>query len=168
MTATGVFLALAWAAIGILTLAMAGLLRQIRLIEAHTRHLPSHANLRDIMAFSDAIGPLLSGDSPAFLLLVDANCATCRELMPVLGPLSSRCTIIVGNIAGGVRNAPAGVSTLDSGIARNLAQAWGVRATPYLAVINRDLDVVDARPLGSVDDFRAYFDAALSSRSHEM
>jgi hypothetical protein len=83
-------LILAWIAIAMLALAMAGLLRQVRILSAQMSHTPLRASAligSPIPEFQDAS---LQWDRPTLLLFVTADCSVCQERLRELESLAEQ------------------------------------------------------------------------------
>lgn len=139
-------LLLSWAAILLLALVVAGLVRQVH---ALSRTAPHHTT---------GLGPAPGAPAPAFerlgpglVLFLDAECGVCTEVLEAAatleGPLHA---VFSGPPAGGV---PPGATVLP-GEQDGLFAAYGVPATPFAVLVGTDGRVRAAEPVGSPEALR--------------
>jgi cytochrome oxidase Cu insertion factor (SCO1/SenC/PrrC family) len=83
-------LILAWIAIAMLALAMAGLLRQVRALSAQMTQTPVRANALTGAPAPEFQGTALQRDRPTLLLFVSANCNVCQERLRELESLADQ------------------------------------------------------------------------------
>jgi hypothetical protein len=80
MSVLAAALTLAWGCLGVLTLAMAGMLRQLRELQTEVVQLRSEQGMQP---WRDTMGrrvPRLAGAGPAVLLVLDPGCGLCAEV----------------------------------------------------------------------------------------
>jgi hypothetical protein len=149
-------LILAWVAIGLLGLAMSGLVRQIHALAAGQRVAG--------FALGPAIGspaPELGGNGkvwtrPTALLFVDDNCPSCAELLPEFATLAEST-----NGAGFAAVFPGSATGFTSSVVQALEgqeaafERFRIPATPFGVVVGADGLVVAAEPIGSAAALRA-------------
>jgi hypothetical protein len=85
MSVLAAMLTLAWGCLVVLTLAMAGMLRQLRELQAEVVALRSEQGLQPWRATVGHQIPQLAGAGPAILLVLDPGCGLCDE---VYGPFT--------------------------------------------------------------------------------
>jgi hypothetical protein len=73
-------LALAWGCLIVLTLAMAGMLRQLRELQTEVVQLRSEQGMQPWRATMGRRVPQLAGTGPAVLLILDPGCGLCDEV----------------------------------------------------------------------------------------
>lgn len=148
-------LLLAWVAIVLLALAVAGLMRQV--------HLLLTERSVEGTAVSAPPGPrLLPADLMAvgaerIVLFASTTCVACSEVMPVMAEYSTRagtsCTVITA--AARHPQWPDELTYREN--AADLFEQFGVTATPHaLRIVGSE--VVDSAPVGSVEALRRLID----------
>lgn len=152
-------LVLAWLAIAVLALAMAGLLRQLVLLRTAV-----------IAPAAGGLGPVFGSPAPVLpgidytgrrtvLLFADDECESCRSIVDALdstGRNTSNPAVVVLFKAG----APAQPAAPERQFVhqRELFDRLGVNVTPFAVMVDGDARIVAAEPLGSApmfDEFRA-------------
>ncbi|HJT04810.1 MAG TPA: hypothetical protein VJ757_14480 [Pseudonocardiaceae bacterium] len=79
MSVLAATLTLAWGCLAVLTLAMAGMLRQLRELQAEVGALRSEHGMQPWRATMGRQVPQLAGAGPAILLVLDPGCGLCDE-----------------------------------------------------------------------------------------
>lgn len=140
-------LVLAWVAIALLTLSVAGLMRQVHLLlterAADGTPVPAAERAPALPA------GLLAGDRDGVVVFASASCVACSQIMPVLvehcAAAGRSCTVVTP--AERHPRWPDGLTYREH--AADLFERFGVVATPHaLRVV--DGAVVDAAPVGSI------------------
>jgi hypothetical protein len=136
----------AWAAILILGMAVAGLLRQVRLLAA-TGRLGPRVQVGPIVGVP---APPLSNDEdlhgPALILFAARNCRGCAEVVPAFADGGKRD---VERLVIYAEEQPGYLPVRTLGNQQRTFDRWNVSVTPFLAAIDSDLRVVAASPVGS-------------------
>jgi hypothetical protein len=153
-------LALAWIAILLLALAVAGLNRQTRML--------ANAGSQAL-----AMGPIRGAPAPGLrdhldrypgmklLLFVDATCAACRvalEEADRLATLGTDPTFIAVFEAGTNGLRPANVNVIAE--ARNAFTQYNVQVRPFAVLIDAAMQVLAARPVGSREALSSFVNEA--------
>jgi len=149
-------LLLAWLAIALLGLAMAGLVRQFHLFAAG-----QGLNVRPVGPPIGSRMPAVAGTSvgrPAVVLFADTDCATCAEILPHFRAYADRLTrwSFVAVYPGSSAADEAGRMVAVRG-ARDLFSELAVAVTPFLVLVDADGYVTDSRAVGSVEALHAMF-----------
>ncbi len=153
-------LLLAWLAIAVLALAMAGLLRQVVILR--TAMLPPAAG---------RMGPAIGSPAPQLpgidytekwtvLLFADEECESCRSILSAMGAAgesTSMAEVVVLFKAGanGHRVDPERLFVNQG----DLFDRLGVAVTPFAVLVDSDARIAAAEPLGSaamLSEFRAF------------
>ena len=137
-------LVLAWAAI-IMALAMSGILRQLHALES-VRLPPLTLNSSVLTDFGDQ-------KNASCLFFVEPGCPSCERLLQRLPTLvsanSDGPSFVVVPVRGRIEFQDPNIHTAAQGT--EWAEALGIPATPYGAVIRSDGHVALTMPLGSDD-----------------
>jgi len=80
MSVLAAALTLAWGCLAVLTLAMAGMLRQLRELQTEVVALRSEQGMQPWRATMGRRVPQLAGAGPAILLVLDPGCGLCDEV----------------------------------------------------------------------------------------
>jgi hypothetical protein len=150
-------LVLAWVAIILLALSVAGLMRQVHLLltERTADRTPASDQMPPRMLPVD----LMAGGSERIVLFASTTCVACSEVMPVMVEYSQRsgtsCTVVTA----AARHAQWPDELVYRENAADLFEQFGVAATPHaLRIVGGE--VVDSAPVGSVDALRRFIDGA--------
>lgn len=145
---------LTWITIGLLTLAVTGLIRQVRILSMQA--------LRSVSQGHPELGSRLSNlpgtneQKLRVLFYSDPACTVCRERLrefmagvESLISTSSQMFVVVAGSASVPDAAEREVTAQTLENRQDLFQQLHVRATPFVAVISSDDVLLAARPLGS-------------------
>ena len=147
-------LVVTWLAIVVLTLALAGLTRQVRDLAAAVRS----RGRSPLAPQLDAIPSLRStdGTSRTVLLVIDDVCTTCRLVAPEFAILARHVTGQEFRVLTYTEGARAGldgadiVVDVDEDTYRQLNLPW----RPALVLVDADGTVLEAKPVGSIESLR--------------
>ncbi|TDC58392.1 hypothetical protein E1281_01760 [Actinomadura sp. KC345] len=144
-------LLLSWVAILLLSLVVAGLVRQVHALSRGAPH-------------RTALGPAPGAAAPAFdrlgpglLLFLDRDCGVCTEVLAAAGGLDGPLhAIFAGPPPGGVppSGPPRPGLTVLADEQDGLFADYGVPATPFAVLVGADGRVRAAEPVGSPDTLR--------------
>jgi hypothetical protein len=146
MTFTTAAVLLTWLALLVLALALAGVIRQVRV-------LAGGAGARVLVgpAVGTAAPPLAGGrpvPRPALVVFAEPDCPTCSDVLPALqnglGTQLEKLVLYPGSAPPG----EAGIETLSH--QQEAFDGWNVVVTPFVAVVDAGGDVVAAGAVGSV------------------
>jgi hypothetical protein len=146
MTFTIAALLVAWSAILILTMALAGVLRQLRTLAATGTLTPRVSVGPPLGAAAPPLPAAESLPKPLVLLFADRDCPGCAEVVPAFAngfaPGTSKLVIYSGEAT-----EPVGVPVLaDQEAAFKL---WNIPVTPFCVVVDGRGRVAAAGPVGS-------------------
>lgn len=161
MSFTASALVVSWAAIGLLALAMGGLLRQVRELsrKLESPGMPLESDAPRVVTELGEL-ELSSPDAATFVLFVDANCSSCREVVPHFATLAASMPH-VNFVTMYERDAIVGVASGSAAVLTDASVAFArlrIPMTPFVAVAGHDFEVVKAAPVGStalLDEFVA-------------
>ncbi|WP_067458309.1 hypothetical protein [Actinomadura macra] len=142
-------LLLSWAAILLLALVVAGLVRQVHALSQAAPARGAHG--------TTALGPAAGTRAPAFdrlgpglLLFVDSECGVCTDVLATAGELGGPLHAIFSGAAPGT---PFPGTVLD-GERDGLFADYGVPATPFAVLVGEDGRVRASEPVGSPEALR--------------
>lgn len=140
----------AWVAIILLALALSGVIRQLRVIEAKLGELSAthgQASRRSVLALDGHLDPA----RVTCLYFVDRGCPSCERLLKALPAVAAvhadELSFVVAAMRGGIEVQGDLLRPATDG--GSLAQAFGVPATPYGVAVTPRGVVVASAPLGS-------------------
>lgn len=172
MTFTTAALLLAWAAILTLTLAVAGLLGQVRSLR---REATSGLRVRLGPAVGEAAPPLaipsVQVPRPALVLFADQNCEVCTEVIPAFATRNGRdgatdedvtkVIVFPGDASETAGEHASQYSAITLTNQRDAFEAWNIRATPYCVFIDDSGRVLAAGPVGSRESLNRFMERVL-------
>ncbi|WP_242906392.1 hypothetical protein [Actinomadura terrae] len=140
-------LLLSWAAILLLALVVAGLVRQV-----HALGAPQG---------SSALGPVVGGRAPAFdrlgpglLLFVDRDCGACADVLAAAGDLGGPLHAVFAGAAPDAPDAPGLPGTVLAFERGGLFADYRIPATPFAVLVGEDGRVRASEPVGSAEALR--------------
>jgi hypothetical protein len=147
-------LVLAWVAIVLLALSVAGLMRQVHLLL--TERAAERTPAPDRMTLP---ADLMAVGVERIVLFASTTCVACSEVMPVMVEYSRRrgtsCTVVTA----AARHPQWSEDLVYRENAADLFEQFGVSATPHaLRIVGGE--VVDSAPVGSVEALRRFVDGA--------
>lgn len=150
-------LLLAWVAIVLLALAVAGLMRQVHLLL--TERSADGTPAAGPPAARTLPADLMAVGSERIVLFASTSCVACSEVMPVMAEYSRRsgtsCTVITA----AARHPDWPDELVYRENAADLFEQFGVEATPHaLRIVGGE--VVDSAPVGSVEALRRLVDGS--------
>lgn len=160
---------LAWGAIAVLALAMAGILRQVRaltmLIAGNAA--PAAGPQRGQAVPAELLAGAFRNGAGAGRLLVfmDGDCPACAELAPQLAALGERGV----GVRLVFRDSAREIAGAKLGVLEGMSESFerlGVPATPYVVRVGHGGTVADAAPVGSPEALRRFVER--EEVSHEL
>jgi len=155
-------LLLAWLAIGLLSLAMAGLIRQVRMLSSG----PGLARLSTPQLIGKPVPDLGDGrtdwSKPTVLLFVTSDCEVCKPRLSELASIAEvegdkvGFGVVFTGSANGLK--PDGVRVFERQQA--VVAQFGMQATPFGAAIRPDGLISDVQPVGSSQAIQELVQAA--------
>lgn len=152
---------LAWACLAVLTLAMAGMLRQLRELQAEVAQLGAPQQ----QAFAGRRIPALAGTGPAVLLVLDPGCSFCDTVHEPFARLAGEHPGIRFEVLSpGQRwaGAPGVRSRVDPTLVTELDVPWA----PALLHVASDGTVLVGQPVQSPERLGAQVASLLSTATH--
>ena len=142
-------LLLAWVAIALLGLALAGLLRQVHLL-SRGRVQPRFRAGPEVGSIAPELAPGDRWARRAVLLFAERGCNPCDRILPLFQELAARRSdidfkLLFRGPGNGVVNAHVEVLTDQD----QAFQGFGIPATPYGVIIDERGTVMAAAPVGS-------------------
>jgi hypothetical protein len=153
-------LILTWVAITLLGFALAGIVRQVRMLAMALRS-PEAAIGPAIGYVAPEIG--LNGDSseprPRLMLFVDEDCQSCLQLLPEFAEQAGRTEAeLIAVFAGTANGLAAGSDVRVLEHQRSTFERYRIPVTPFGVVIDSAGLVGASAPIGSSQDLRDLFD----------
>jgi hypothetical protein len=143
-------LALAWGCLIVLTLAMAGMLRQLRELQTEVAALRSEQAMQPWRATMGRRMPQLAGTGPAVLLILDPGCGLCDEVHEPFTRLPAEYPGVRFEVVSprpprqqDWANGPSVGSRVDPALVAELDLPW----TPALLHVHDDGTVLAAQPV---------------------
>ena len=148
MSALAAAVTLAWGCLIVLTLAMAGMLRQLRELQTEVVALRSEQGMQPWRATMGRRVPDLAGAGPAVLLVLDPGCGLCDEVHEPFTRLAAEHPGIRFEVLSPRprwADAPGIRSRIDPTLVAELDLAWA----PALLHVDGDGTVLAAQPVAS-------------------
>lgn len=161
MSIEGTALVLAWVAITLLALAMAGILRQV-----HALALGSVGSASVIGLVPGSQAPLLEGEpwrQATAIFFADADCEACGKLLPVYSEYASQShskTEWVTVFSGAAKKDVASHAVRTVVHSPASFAAYKIPVTPFGVAVDERGIVLDARPLGNEEALHRFAQAA--------
>lgn len=161
MSADAAGLLLAWVAILILTLALAGVIRQLRTMQQSLGYRrPVQGPDMESVDFSAL------GEDVSVVVFVSDTCATCQEILAWSG--RNRAAIAASQVAFVAREPTSGPDQDMVIVNRTLFDMAGVRVTPLgVRVATEAGNGAEVAPLGSLERFKAFVGLSEKAGTHE-
>lgn len=145
----------AWFAITVLAFALAGVVRQVRVL-THDRTSPWQARSpRQPAPSGQAVASLaLSASADSIVIFVDSGCRTCEAVLDALPDLARSyedVDFVVVFPAGGRPEQVPGIRTVENRV--DLFTDFDIPATPFAALVERAERLREGQPIGSVAAF---------------
>jgi len=163
MSVTTALFILTWAAILLLALAIAGLIRQLKLVLVVLERPRSSIGPRVGSRGASELRLGMNGELalPAVLLFADNECTSCDA---IVNGLSSHLEILPPEISFRIvfRGAPPAAAVAVNATAvvlkdrQELFEILGVHMTPFVVVVGNDGTVIASEPIGSATRFHEF------------
>jgi len=150
LNATQALLVLSWLAIGLLAMALSGVVRQVKLLETAVRlRGGGGAAIEPPARLLDSLRDI--GTPQSLLLFVDASCPSCVHVLRALPELREdlpNLGLAVVPISGHIEQGRADIPVLQ-GLGSVLVEHYGVPAAPFGVVVDQAGRTLDRAALGS-------------------
>ncbi|HZS23267.1 MAG TPA: hypothetical protein VFA63_20030 [Pseudonocardiaceae bacterium] len=149
MSVQSAMLTLAWGCLAVLTLAMAGMLRQLRELQAEVIALRADQGMQPWRATVGRQMPQLAGAGPAVLLVLDPGCGLCDDVQEPFTRLPAEYPGVRFEVLSPSRlrphwaDAPNIRSRVDAALVAELDLPWA----PALLHVDSDGTVLAAQPV---------------------
>jgi hypothetical protein len=165
MSVLAAMVALAWGCLAVLTLAMAGMLRQLRELQAEVVALRGDQGMRPWQATVGRRIPQLAGTSPAVVLVLDPGCGLCDEVrepftrLPVEYPSIRFEVLSPRALRQHWTDAPDIRSRIDAALVAELDLPWA----PALLHLAGDGTVLAAQPVAAAQQISQHVAGLLNT-----